>query len=310
MRAVAVRSFKAPPELIELPRPDVGPAEVGVRVQAAGINPFDAKVADGILDGQRPHRFPLVLGSDAAGVVDSVGPAVRRFRVGDRVFGSFLHDPVGVGTYAEFSTVPESNAVALFPTEVSAAEAAALPTAGMTALDALDRLNLPAGARLLIVGASGGVGSFATRLAATRGIRVIAAGRADSADRAREMGATETVEVGAGLIPGVRSLAPEGVDGLLDLLSPGPAFQAIATLVKPGRLSVTSVYAADPHAAGGAQVNLNLQPTAALLERLLTEVRRAQFPIPVERRVSLDDAPAALAAIRAGHGRGKTVIEP
>jgi len=312
MRAVAVRAFRAAPERIEIPRPEVGSGEVGVRVQAAGMNPFDAKIADGVLDGHRPHRFPLVLGTDGAGVVDSIGPDVHRFRVGDRIFGQFLHDPVGIGTYAEFSTTPESIGVTQVPTGLSATEAAALPTAGMTALHALDLLGLSAGEWLLIVGASGGVGSFATQFAHAQGLHVIAAVRPDAAERSRRLGADETVDVGPGLPAAVAALRPGAVDGLLDLMSPAASFGALARLVRPGGKAATTIWAADPASAsspGVAQVNVNLQPSAPLLERAVQLVASHRLAIPVERRIPLDDAPTALAEIRAGHARGKTVID-
>jgi NADPH:quinone reductase-like Zn-dependent oxidoreductase len=311
MRAIAVRAFRGAPEAMTLPRPEVGPGEVGVRLEAVGMNPFDAKIADGILDGLRPHRFPLVLGTDGAGVVDSVGPGVARFRAGDRVFGQFLHDPVGIGTYAEFSTVPEAIGVAKVPASLSSAEAAAVPTAGMTALDALDRLRLGAGATLLVVGASGGVGSFATSLAAAAGIRVIAAVRPEGFERSRARGAAEAVEVGPGLGASVRRLAPTGVDALLDLMSPPDRFLETAELVRPGGSAATTVYAAraDRSAAGVALLNIDLQPTSSLLERVGRAIEEHRIPIPVERRIRLESAPEALADLRAGRARGKTVIE-
>jgi NADPH:quinone reductase-like Zn-dependent oxidoreductase len=191
MRAVAVRAFRGAPELVDVPPREAAEDEIRVRLQAAGVNPFDWKILDGIFDGRRPHVFPLIAGVDGAGEVESVGAQVRRFHVGDRVFGSFLHDPIGVGTYAELAPVPERNAIASLPAPVTFVEAAALPTAGMTALEAVDRLALRSGETLVIVGASGGVGSIATGLAAQRGIRVIASARPDSEKLVRALGATE-----------------------------------------------------------------------------------------------------------------------
>ncbi|HYA54300.1 MAG TPA: alcohol dehydrogenase catalytic domain-containing protein, partial [Thermoplasmata archaeon] len=78
MRAIAVQRFRAAPESMDLPRPVAGPGELLVRVSFAGVNPFDAKIADGILEGHRPHVFPLVLGVDASGVVEGVGGNVDR----------------------------------------------------------------------------------------------------------------------------------------------------------------------------------------------------------------------------------------
>jgi NADPH:quinone reductase len=311
MRAVAVRAFRSPPELMDLPRPTPRAGEVGVRLGAAGMNPFDAKIADGILEGRRPHQFPLVLGTDGAGVVDSVGPSVTRFRVGDRVFGQFLHDPIGIGTYSEYSSAPETIGIARVPSGLSIVEAAALPTAGMTALHALDLLAVGRDQTLLIIGASGGVGSFATELAAASGVRVVAAVRAEAAERARSAGARDTVEVGPDLADSVRRLAPVGVDGLLDLMNRTEAFESLSSLVRPEGRAATTVYAAraERGPSGARLINIDLQPSAPLLERLATSVLEHHLPIPVERRVDLASAPEALAELRAGRGRGKTVID-
>lgn len=314
MHAVAVSRFRAPPELMDLPVPAIGRGEMLVRVEFAGINPFDWKIADGLFEGNRPHVFPLVLGVDAAGRVEEVGPAVEQFQVGDRIFGQFLHDPVGTGTYAELVPVPEGIGVARVPTELMPEEAAALPTAGMTALASLDSLNLPRGASLVIVGASGGVGSFATELAAARGIKVTAVARASSAARLRSAGAGEvvdpTTENPQAAVIGTR---PLGVDGLLDVMSDRPGFARWATVVRRGGAAVTTTYSADVASlerSGVRGVNLDLRPNALLLDRLAREVVDHRLRVPVERRVRLSEAPAALTELKEGRGHGKTVVEP
>jgi len=103
MKAVIVNDFRAEPELTELPTPELGPGEVLVRVHAAGLNPFDWQVADGALKDVVPHSFPLVLGSDGAGLVVKLGPGVTRYREGDRVYGQFMQLPQGQGSYSEFT---------------------------------------------------------------------------------------------------------------------------------------------------------------------------------------------------------------
>ncbi len=312
MQAIAVRSFRAPPELIELPKPVAGPGELLVRVGAAGVNPYDAKIAEGILASVMPHRFPLVLGVDGAGTVEAVGPGVTRFASGDRVFGQFLHAPVGTGTYCEYTTVPQSNAVARIPSRTEAVEAAAIPTAGMTALHALDTLGLARGQTLLVVGASGGVGSFAVQLAASRGLRVIALTRAASSDYVRSLGATEVVardEPDA--VERIRRSHPDGVDGLLDLASSSAAFPAYAALVRSGGIAGTTVHAAPDEAPPGAGTrtrNIDLTPSAALLDRIGTEVAAGRVRVPVRAVRPLADAPQVLTRIRGGGAEGKTVL--
>lgn len=296
---------------MDLPDPVAGVGELVVRLGAAGMNPFDAKIADGIFAGHRPHVFPLVLGVDGAGTVEAVGSGVRRFRVGDRLFGSFLHDPVGRGTYAEAVVIPEGQAVTRLPDGVDPIVGAALPTAGMTAVEALERLNVRPGGRLLIVGASGGVGAFAVPLALAGGAQVIAVGRPDAQARLRRIGASDVVDpASVDLVDRLRSVAPTGFEGLLDLASDGPRFAALAGLVRPGATAATTTFVADPKTAptGVTVVNLNMQPHSALLDRLAAEVAAGRVPSPVERVVSLEEAPTALAEIRAGRGAGKTVV--
>ncbi|HEY1198940.1 MAG TPA: NADP-dependent oxidoreductase [Thermoplasmata archaeon] len=313
MRAVAVSRFRTPPELMDLPSPAVSRAEMLVRVEYAGVNPLDWKIADGIFEGNRPHVFPLVLGVDAAGTVEAVGPAVERFRVGDRIFGQFLHDPIGTGTYAEFVPAPEGIGVTRVPNGMKSEEAAALPTAGMTALASLDFLALPPGASLVIVGASGGVGSFATELAAASGIHVTAVARASSAARLRSLGAEEVVDPsGEDPHAAVARTHPSGLDGLLDAMSDRPTFARWATIVRRGGAATTTMFSADVRSlerAGVRGVNVDLQPTTLLLDRLAKDVVDHHLKVPLERRVRLPEAPAALAELRAGRAHGKTVVE-
>jgi len=313
MRAVAVSGFRAPAELMELPPPVAGPGELLVEMSAAGINPFDWKIAEGIFEGKRPHVMPLVLGVDGSGTVTAIGRGVTRFRVGDRVFGQFLHDPVGTGTYAELAPVPEGIGISLIPSGMGVEEAAALPTAGMTALASLDELSLNPGASLVIVGASGGVGSFATELAAARGIRVLAVARAHSAERLRALGASEILEPEPGAaLAKIRDQYPAGVDGLVDVMSDRPGFARWATAVRKGGTAATTTFVADAASLGRAGirgVNINLQPTGELLGRLAGEVVNHRLPIPLERRVDLGGAATALAELKAGRASGKTVVE-
>lgn len=312
MQAVAVRAFHSPPELTDLPQPSPGKGEVLVKMAAAGINPLDWKVADGIYEGRRAHVFPLVLGVDGAGIVESVAKGVARFRPGDRIFGQFLHDPVGQGTFADFAIVPESVGVSKFPNTLDPVEAAAMPTAGMTALAALDWLNLVSGSTLLVVGASGGVGSFAVQLAASRGIRVVATTRPASADRLRSLGAQEIVDVSPDDWPErVREVHPHGVDGVLDLMSDAPGFARVTSLARPGGRAATTRHVADTNAAprrGVLVFNADLAPSATLLDRLLNELASRGLKVPVERRIPLSEVPAALAESRSGRAVGKTVV--
>ena len=285
-----------------------------MEVRAAGLNPFDWKIAEGILSPRRPHVFPLVLGLDAAGVVSATGSAVTAFRVGDEVFGDFIHDPIGQGTFARTSIVPEDGVVALRPPEVEAAEAAASPMAGMTALAALDALALTPGARLLIVGASGGVGSFALQFAHAHGLHAIAAAREDRAGRLSRLGADRVFEMERGPLPDqVRAALPDGIDGLLHLIPDAPLFAALAQLVRRGGAAATTTYVADVPSlaeAGVRGVNVSLEPSRELLSRLARELVQGRVKVPLEAKRPLRDGPELLAESRAGTLRGKVVLVP
>ncbi len=272
------------------------------------MNPFDGKVADGMLEGAMPHTFPLILGVDGAGVVAKAGDGVTRFSPGDRVFGQFFHAPVGTGTYAEYVVVPESQAITTLPAEVSAAVAAAVPTAGMAALTLVEEVSAGPGMTVLIVGATGGVGSFATQLAAAAGARVIATAGPDAAERILRYGAAELVDHHQAP---VAEQVPTGIDALIDVVSDADTFAANAALVRPGGTAVTTVFVADVDALAKRDVrglNVNAKASADKLDRLAAAVVAGTLEVPVEAEVPLDAAPDALARIRAGLANGKTVI--
>src|SRR3712207_1022338 len=167
MRAIAENEFGAPVTLMSLPIPEIGADEVLIRVRAAGVNPFDWKVADGALKDEKEHRFPLILGFDAAGVVERVGAGVTRLFEGDEVYGYLSKPVMGEGTYAEHVGAPAA-IVAKKPEAVGFAEAAALPMPGLTAMDLVDAVDVEEGETVLIVGATGGGGPLAAPPAASR----------------------------------------------------------------------------------------------------------------------------------------------
>jgi len=312
MRAVAVDQLKGEPRLVELPTPTPKPDQLLVRVSVAGMNPFDWKLADGALAGVMPNVLPFVLGLDAAGVVAAVGSAVSRFSDGARVFGQFFHVPLGEGTYAEYALVPETGAVALLPTGIDDAVGAALPTAGMTALAMVDALGLAAGSTVLINGATGGVGCFATQLAAARGYRVLATAGASDAPLLRGFGAAEIYEYRTvDLFTSVQQAHPQGIDALLDLVSDAPTLKRMVGLVRRGGQVRSTIGAADTgmlQQRGLQGGNFFLKAEASLLRRLAAIVESGELQVPIDSTIALDSVPAAIAAHRRGGARGKTVI--
>ena len=165
---------------------------------------------------------------------------------------------------------------------------------------------------VLIVGAGGGVGSFATQFAANAGGNVIANVRDDDAERMRAYGAIETIDhTTIGLLDGVRRDHPDAIDALLDLVSDATGFAALASLVRPGGSAVTTQYVADEEAlgaAGIAGINFALPASSELFERVAEAVADGRIVAPPITRISLEEVPAALSSAQARPVGGKTVI--
>ena len=314
MKAVAVPQFKAIPQVMELPKPQVKPGTILVRVAAAGINPFDWKLIDGILDGKMPHNFPMVLGVDGAGTVEAVGEGVTHFKQGDKIYGQFIHSPIGEGSYAEYVVVPEKAAISHAPTSISLVEAAAMPTAGMTALQLLERLGLKHEQTLLLVGATGGVGSFIVQLANMQGIYVIATvSDEEGAERMKKLGAKETINYKkVSVEKEVKAKYPSGVEGLIDLVSPAPVFKIMTSLVKVGGAALTTAFVADKEALKARNItggNFETQGTPASLDTLADAVDSGALKVPVGVVISMEEVPEAIEVSRKLKGKGKTVIK-
>lgn len=319
MRAVAVREFKAEPELLEVPDPVPGPGEVLVRVDYAALNPFDWQVADGLLEGTVPHVFPLVMGMDFAGRVDAVGAGTDRFRIGDAVFGQASRPPVGAGSFAEYVTMPQDSVISAVPADLSLESAAVLPTSGMTAVQILQTAAIRECESLLVIGATGGVGTALTQLAADRGMRVLAAVRGEEKHRMGALGAAVTIDTtSADLAAAVRFEYAEGVDALIDLVSAGPeSFAAGAALVRDGGVALTTCFATDPAQTtadpaqtpdGVGVLSFELDAGSELLDILATAAAKGALKPLIDAEVPLEKAPRAIAKNRAGGARGKTVF--
>ena len=313
MRAVTVTGYGATPGVAEIPTPQPGQGQVLINLRAAGMNPMDRALASGAWKPM-PATFPMVLGADGAGVVEELGERTSRYSVGDDLFGQLLIAPLGsAGTYAEYVAVSEDAPLARVPTRFDDVVAAALPTAGGAGLALVDQLEPLADKTVLIVGAGGGVGSFATQFAANAGGNVIANVRADDAERMRGYGAKETIDRRAVALPAaVRQAHPDGVDVLIDLVDTDAAsFAALASLVRPGGKAMSANYVADEaalRASGVTGINFALPMSSELLERLAQAVVDGRIVTPPITRISLEDVPAALNPPQARPARGKTVI--
>ena len=311
MRAVTVEEYGGAPAMVEISAPEPGARQILIRLRAAGMNPMDLSLASGAWRPM-PATFPMVLGADGAGVVEELGEGTSRYAVGDDLFGQLLIAPLGsAGTYAEYVAVSEDAPLARVPSGLDDVVAAALPTAGGAGLAIVDQLEPLADKTVLIVGAGGGVGSFATQFAANAGGNVIANVRTDDAERMRGYGAKETIDRRAVALPAaVRQAHPDGVDVLVDLVNvDATGFAALASLVRTGGTAMSTNYVADEaalRANGVTGINFALPMSSELLERLAQAVVDGRIVTPPITRVSLEEVPAALSSARPASG--KTVI--
>lgn len=219
---------------VELPAPSASGHDLLVRVEAVSVNPVDTKVRS---PKPQVEAQPRVLGYDAAGVVEAVGDAVARFKVGDRVY--YAGDITRPGSNSELQLVDE-RIVGAAPKSLSAAEAAALPLTAITAWELLfqrmpyDSEHGGRGKSLLVIAGAGGVGSIAIQIAKRAGFRVVAtASRAETVEWCRRMGADEVVDHRQPLAPQLQALGIEQVDAALNLADTDRYWEALGELLAP-----------------------------------------------------------------------------
>ncbi len=296
-------------------RPTPKPGEVLIRVHAASINAADLY----LLRGQ-PFMLRLVhglftpklrvLGTAVAGRVEAVGVGVTRFQAGDAVFADL--SGCGLGGFAEYACAPEK-VLAHMPANVGFAQAAAVPLAGVTALQALRKGRVRAGQKVLICGTSGGVGSFALQLAKHFGAEVTAVCSTRKVEMVRSLGADRVIDYTREDFTGgdARYDLILAVNGDRSIWDYKRALEPNGTCVVVGG-SLRQIFAAlllGP-LLGGRQriVSLTATPSADDLETLggLLETRRIA-PV-IDRSYSLSEVPEALRYLAAGRARGKVVI--
>ena len=279
----------------DVPEPHAGPGQVRVAVHATSVNPFDWKLRAGFLDGMVPVSFPMIPGQDAAGVVDEVGEGVEGASVGDRVAG------LGSATAAEFAVL---DAFALVPQALTWTQAGALGLSVETAERTLNELGVAEGQTLLIEGGSGGVGTSAIQLARRRGARVIATASEANQDYLRSLGA-DAVLYGDGMSVGVRALAPDGVDAVLDCAGSGSLVDLIALAPEANQVVSVADFTAPAHGARMSGYGERAWYALADVARLIDA---GEYHVEVCDVFPLERAADAHAASQTGHARGKRVI--
>lgn len=312
MRALHLRASGEPPMLAELPLPDPGPGEVLVRVVAAGLNPLDNHIADGALEQMMEHRYPLVLGRDASGVVEIVGDGVRDIAVGDEVLAHIsFTPPFQAGTIAEYAVMPAATVVAK-PEGLDHVTASALPLAGGAAQLLVNSVGPFQGQVVLVNGASGGVGRFAVQLLAQRGVDVVATAAPSEADRLREMGAKHIVDYTAGPVAEqVLALYADGVDAMISLVGWTDADVPLEAVRRGGTVwTTTQVPGADTRAALGlVGGGIMASPTRDEIATLAEQAANGTLQVDIDRVLPLAGALDGLADLAAGRAHGKIVID-
>jgi NADPH:quinone reductase-like Zn-dependent oxidoreductase len=322
MRAITCKKYGSADvlELRDVAKPGVEGDSVLVRVRAASANPYDWHFMRGVpyiarlmATGVRKPK-QTVPGTDVAGEVESVGDAVTRFRPGDQVFGQ-----VGRGSFAEYVSAPE-RLLALKPTNLSFEQAATVPLAGVTALQGLrDAGGIRTGQKVMIVGASGGVGTFAIQLAKWYGAEVTGVCSTSNLDLVRTIGADHVVDytredytrsgrrydlifqLGGTRSPGSlrRVLTPKGTLVLSSGDSPGRVIGPIGRIIKA---LILSPFVSQKMTALVAKASIDD------LQILKTMIESGSVTPVIDRTYSLSDAAEAIRYVETGHARGKVVV--
>lgn len=312
MSAFAVDEFGAIGSIHQIPIPEPDEGEVLVSVRAAGVNVMDPLYVGGMLKDYMEHRFPLVPGIDLAGVAAAIGKGVDRFAVGDAVYGFSAKKFVGAGTFGG-NVVVSSSDLAPKPTTLGFSEAAAVPHAGLTALAAVEAADPQPGQVVVVVGSTGGVGSFVTELAAARGATVVAVSASAGVTLARDLGAAEVIDYEAvDVAETIRARYPHGADALITMYGDLETVTPIARTVRSGGLVVSPAIRPDA-AAAFADFGVGFKGASRLpgarLPELTALIEGGQLRVPPLTRFSLERTNDALREMATGHVRGKLVIE-
>ncbi len=309
MKAVRFHEVGGPEVLVyeDADQPTPGAGEVRIRVAASAYNPADAGIRGGTLPF--PVTLPHVPGYDVSGTVDALGDGVDGVTVGDAVI-AFL--PMGEnGGAAEYAIAP-ADALAAAPTSIDLADAAALPSVGLTAWQALaEYASLAAGQRILIVGAGGAVGGYAIQLAKRTGAHVIATASPRSREGVAARGADEVIDHTTAT---VLDAVDEQVDVLLNLAPIDPEeFASLVALVRDGGVVVSTTAwmpTPDDESRGVRSATVFVRSDREQLAQLAALVDGGDVRVEVSQRVPLTELPAIHEQAAAGTLRGKVVVLP
>jgi NADPH:quinone reductase-like Zn-dependent oxidoreductase len=290
-------------KVVEVDPPQAGPGQLVVRVKAAGINPGEAKIRQGLLHDRFPATFPSGQGSDLAGVVEQVGDGVDRFQVGDEVIG-FTDNRT---SQAELVVVDAAN-VTRRPSGVPWNVAGSLFVIGATAWAAVNAVSLAPGETVVVSGAAGGVGSLTVQLAKRTGATVIGLASAPNHPWLTDHGVIG-VSYGEGVAQRIRQASEGTVDAFIDTVGAGYVELALELGVKPDRIdTIADFEAAARH--GVKTDGSSVGARAAVLAELAGLIDQGELEIPIARVYPLDQVRDAYRELEGGHTHGKIVLVP
>ena len=290
-------------KVVDVDRPVPDPGQVLVRVKAAGINPGESKIRDGLLHERYPATFPSGQGSDLAGVVEEVGDGVDGVAVGDEVIGYTDNR----ASQAELVLVDAEN-VTRRPPNVSWEVAGSLFVAGATAYAAVRAVALKPGDTVVVAGAAGGVGSVAVQLAVRAGATVIGLASEPNHEWLRGHGVIP-VTYGDGVADRIRAAAPDGVDALIDTVGGGYVELALELGVAPERIDTIADFEAVAKHGVKAEGNA-AGASAQTLAELAGLIADGKLEVPIAASYPLDQVRDAYQELERGHTRGKIVLTP
>jgi NADPH2:quinone reductase len=292
--------------VVDQPLPKPGPGQVLVKLKAAALNPLDVKLATGVMKDHMPVEHPFALGLDAAGTVDALGEGVQDLGIGDEVI-AFTNG--GSGALAEYALANAGPTVVRRPTGLDVVKGAALPVAAMTAAAAITAAAVPDGGTLLVIGATGGVGSFVVQLAAQAGVKVLATATKDEVDYVCGLGAKEAIDYTVGDVAELALAAePGGVDAVIDLINFGSGLTATAAAAKPSGRIVSTLGGPPSFDRDVTAVYTGVEGGIGTLEELVGKAASGTLAIEVSSVRPFSEVVAAVVDFATAATRGKAVI--
>src|ERR1700726_961536 len=331
MRAYALEHYGGPEgsRLMDVPAPALGPCDILVKVRAAGLNPLDFKFRQGKLRAIQRPKLPFVLGNELAGEVIAAGSDVKRFRVDDRVFARVAKERAGA--FAEQACVDEVHA-AHMPRDLDFMAAAAVPLAGLTALQALrDELGVKPGQRVFISGGAGGVGTFAIQIAKWLGAHVTTTASKRGEALVRSLGCDEVIDytaqdiskAGGRFDAGFDLIGGKTLEQMFEIMKPGTKIVSIAALPEPqsaikdlgGRRVLSAMFWIISYGiryrarrAGVSYRYLFMHPSGSDLALLAELIEQGKLKATVDRTYPFAKIAEALDYVESGRAKGKVVV--